>query len=115
MSGDFNVSDAKKIINSYKLQTINKLVINRTITPKKYNSYVYKFIEDKNLGLVQIIYNFKVFDSNNKNKYIIKMISTVLDDIGSKSILFSKLRIKLGITYSPYSIDINQYYGIFLI
>lgn len=116
LSGDFNVSDAKKIINSYKLQTINKLVINRTITPKKYNSYVYKFIEDKNLGLVQIIYNFKVFDSNNKNKYIIKMISTMLDDIGSKSILFSKLRIKLGITYSPYSrIYTNQYYGIFSI
>ena len=114
LSGDFKISDAKKIINSYKLNNSKKIISNRTIIPRKYNNYMYKFINDPNSGLVQIIYTFKVFNSNDINKYTVKMISTMLDDIGSKSILFSQLRIKLGITYSPYSrIYSNQYYGIF--
>ena len=97
----------KKIIN-------NSIVsINRNIVLRNNKSYKYSFIYDKNSSLVKLIYNFRIFNSESNKKYYVKMISTILDNIGSESILFKNFRIKLGITYSPHSkIEVNKYFGI---
>ena len=116
VSGNYNQNNIENIIKSYNFKNSKNIIRNRNLVLKNNKNYISLFVEDRNASLVRLIYTFKTFDSNDKNKYIIKMISTIFDNIGSKSILFYNLRIKLGVSYSPFTnIETNQFYGIFSI
>ena len=116
VSGKFVKNIVLKRLKSLNIVSGSPLNIDRNIIIKNNKNYQYSFIYDKNSSLVKLIYNFRIFNSESNKKYYVKMISTILDDIGSESILFKNFRIKLSITYSPYStIETNKYFGIFSI
>lgn len=112
ISGNFDQKSIEETIHNYKFNNVKFNIKERSLFLKNNHNFKSIFVEDKNASLVRLIYTFKTFNSNDINKYKIKMISTIFDNIGSESILFYNLRVKLGVSYSPFSnIETNQYYG----
>ena len=116
ISGEYDYKKLSKMLKDTNFEKIPKknTKINRNvrISNKKFN---YFFLKDTK-QIYKLVFSFKTFSSDSKNKYVLKFLSTIMDNIGSSSILFNTLRTKAGITYSPMTkIYNNKYYGIYTI
>ena len=113
-SGKLNVNKIVETIKKLKITNSLTMNYNREVNLNvKNKKFKFKNIIDKNSKLVNLNITFRTFETENKKKYVVKFISTLLSDIDSNSFLFKNLRIKLGITYSPHcELNINKYYGL---
>ena len=109
ISGNYNKSKLseilkKEIIKIPKTPHLKKRIVKQLkegIFPK------IKVVEDKQRKVVLLNLTFLIFNTYNyKNKYCAQLLENILSRIGDSSILFDRLRSKLGVTYSP-SVDIE--------
>lgn len=117
ITGKFNKQQVLKIINNLVLK-IKKTpdLKKRQITQYKEGVFPkIKVIPEQNRKVTKIILTFLVFNSYQySKKYKAILLKTILSRIGDKSILFDRLRSKLGVTYSPKAdIDCYPYFGEF--
>ena len=104
--GDYNKSQALKIIKT-ELKDIPKSdsLTQRIIKPIKTGIFPkIKHIVDGKRKVTKISLIFHCFNSFElSKKYALRLLTNILFRIGDKSILFNRLRTKLGIAYSPYA------------
>ena len=113
--GDFNKSSTLKYIKSKfeKLDGGEKRIKRIIKIPKSLNPK-YNFEKSTTSKLNNLYLNFTCQPiTDNKNMAIIQILKKVLVELNDSSILFDRLRSKLGVIYSP-SIKryINNHYGI---
>ena len=111
VSGNYNKTQSLKLLKKElekipKSQKLPMRVIKGVTTglfPK------IKYVADKKRKVTKLSLIFKCFDSSHEEKkYAVKLMSNILFRIGDKSILFNRLRTRLGVAYSPYAI--NSFY-----
>lgn len=117
ISGKFNKINIMKIINELLKNKVKTLSIQkRTLSQVKDGIFPkIKVIPEQNRKVTKIILSFLIFNSYQyEKKYMAEFLSTILSRIGNNSILFDRLRTKLGVTYSPHSFtDIYHNFGQF--
>ena len=103
-----NITEQLDKIPNKAVKLTRELSYNIGAKPKCY------FMKD-NRNINTVVISFYAFKSHDyKNKYYSYYLSKILSGIGSRSILFQELRVKLGLTYSPnISISVTKYYGTF--
>lgn len=115
ISGKFRRNQLLPILKN-KLQNIpnNHYPLNRVVT-KRISRQAKVLCINNNREVCTCILSFYAFTSNQyREKYACYFLSRILSGIGSKSILFQRLRVKLGMTYSPnISTTVNKYYATF--
>jgi len=116
ISGEYDYKKLYKMLKATDFKKIPKKNTKITRKIKMHNKkFNYYFLKDAK-QIYKLIFSFRTFSSDSKNKYVLKFLSTIMDNIGSSSILFNRLRTKAGITYSPMTkIYNNKYYGIYTI
>lgn len=117
IAGKFSKVNIMKIINqSLKNKKKTSSIQKRSLTQIKEGIFPkIKIIPEQNRKVTKIIISFLIFNSYQYEKrYMAEFLSTILSRIGNNSILFDRLRTKLGVTYSPQSfIDIYYNFGQF--
>jgi predicted Zn-dependent peptidase len=112
-----NSKSIKLNSKSIKLNSKSKLFNKRIINIPKITKPQYVFVKVDINKISNIYLNFfcpNIY--NNKKIGILNLLKVILSDLNDSSILFKRLRTKLGIAYSPkISLDLNQYYGIFIL
>ena len=113
--GDFNKNSTMKYIKS-KFENLNKGVNRpkRTIKIPKSLNPKFNFELSKSNKLNNVYLNF-TFPSNKNNKSlaIIQIIKKILVELGTSSIIYQRLRTKLGVIYSSQIKKyVNKHYGI---
>ena len=113
--GDFNKSSTLKYIKSKfekldggEKRTKRIIKIPRSVNPK------YNFEKSSTSKLNNLYLNFTCQPiTDNKNMAIIQILKKVLVELNDSSILFDRLRSKLGVIYSPnIKRYINNHYGV---
>ena len=121
ISGNFNKERCLKIIDTFSknLDTNNlkktKKLTRELVQVKKGIFPKIKFISDPSKKVTHLSINFLIFNCYQyQNKYMAILLENILSRIGDKSILFDRLRSKLGVTYSPHAdTETTPYYGLF--
>ena len=120
VSGDFDKFKCLKIIKDKTKMLPRTPLIHqlksRSMKPLKTGTFPkIKIVPDSSRKVTKILFTFIIFNSYEyQKKYHGKLLRNVLSRIGDRSILFDRLRSKLGVTYSPKAdIDTTPYFGEF--
>lgn len=115
--GDFDKNSVLKYLEKKSKNLQKQCSLNRQITIPIVKNPQYLFVKNSEKKIDSLYLNFKCDNSYNyKEKAITQLFIKIMTEFGDSSILFKRLRSKLGIVYSP-QIFSQQYplYGIITI